>query len=137
MKDILTIHTQDNDPLKTDLLIMLQNIQAQQLYILKKIENLTNSNIKKETLQFSDSPLKLFIHDDERLNKFINRLSLCATTKEWAQQAVYPLYEEEYLTSETIHSRRFIEATIPYCENMSKASYDTLRKQLKNCYFPK
>lgn len=137
MKDFPVINHQDNDPLKANLLAMLQKINDQQLHILKEIENLKKSNMTKETFHFSDSPLKLFIHDEKRLSKFINCLSLCTTTKEWAQLAVYPLYEEEYLTAETIHSRRFIEATIPYCERMAKANYDTLRKQLKNCNFPK
>lgn len=148
MKNMPVIIPQDNDPLKIELLAILKNINESQKYIINEIKQLKKSKNENEENKDSeeniaadaiatDNTLKLFVHDDNRLQQFITRLNLCNSTKEWAVHAVYPLYEEEYLTVETIHNRRFIEATIPFCHNIKKANYDSLRKQLRHCEFPK
>ena len=137
MKNLPNINLNDLDPMKNYLLTMLQKIQENQSCIMKEIEDMKGAYSKKENIIVADSPLKLFINDEECHRQFIERLKLCTTTREWAQQAVYPLYEEEYLKTETIHSRRFIEATIKYCTNIKKANYEALRKQLAKCNFPK
>ncbi len=137
MKDFPNINPNDLEPMKNDLLSMLQKIQENQYCIMKEIEDMKGAYSKKENIIIADSPLKLFINDGECLRQFIERLKLCTTTREWAMLAVYPLYEEEFLKVEVIHSRRFIEATIEYCTNIRKANYETLRKQLANCNFPK
>ena len=126
----------NNDPLKRELLDMLRKIREEQISIRKELESITKSQSTKTIVALADTPLKLFIRDKEELAELISRLSLCTTTRDWAQQGVYPLYEDGVITAEILRSKRFIEATLPHCKHIPTANYDTLRKQLDNCYFP-
>jgi len=126
----------DNDPLKQQLLDTLQMINEQQMIIRKELESLKKHKSVRQNIKVADSPLQLFIHDEEQLAAFIYRLSICKTTREWAVHAVYPLYEDGYLLAEDACSKRFIEFTIPYCKNLKKKNYECLKKQIRKCYFP-
>lgn len=139
MKDIILPTITDNDPLKIQLLDILQKIREEQVILRKTIESMRdNSQSARCEVSVADSPLSLFIHEEKPLVDFIHRLEMCKNSKEWAVHAVYPLYEYGYISAEDAKSKRFIEYTIPYCTNMRHKKYECLKKQLGNhCYFPK
>lgn len=138
MKEITIPTNTDNDPLKIQLFEILQKIREEQLILRKTIKSMKNGEAERHEVSIVDSPLSLFIHEEKTLKDFLNRLEMCQTSKEWALHAVYPLYEDGYLSAEDAKSKRFIEMTIPYCVNIPKKNYGSLRKQLHQyCYFPK
>mgnify|MGYP004446834125 FL=1 len=134
-----------------EMLRMLKEILENQRNIITRLENrekgVTTIKVKTpEEMLMEDcdikaakatnaKPLEMFIPLGEvRATKF--RLLSCTTPHEWALHGVYPLYLNGDITYETIRSKAFIEATIPYCRKLNKANYDNLRQALYRCSFP-
>lgn len=120
-----------NDPIRIQLMELLERVRNAETMISDILgATVGNSSDKCEELS-------LFIHDRRELEKFIQRLSMCTSSKEWAMHAIYPLYEDGYITAKEARSKRFIEMTIPHCKNMTSKSYSSLVKQLRRyCDFP-
>lgn len=139
---VLNASGMDNkEPMKQQLLELLEKVRKAEILIEKILADDPENNESLYNLRTSAAarePLSLFIQDCDQLKQFIQRLQACETSKEWALQAVYPLYENGDITAEVAKSKRFIELTIPYCINLSTKNCNTLAKQLrKYCYFPR
>lgn len=78
----------------------------------------------------TDNSLSLYLTDPETLELTVERLAHCRRPKEWVMHAIMPLYEEELLTYEVIHTRRFMAATVPHCTAMKHPSLSNLHSAM-------
>ncbi|MCF0203170.1 MAG: hypothetical protein HUK08_07385 [Bacteroidaceae bacterium] len=129
--------------MQAEMMGLLREIRDTQRYILNRLEAETGSGSRVKYIKVADrvvkeSALALFVQDEDMLAKTKERLKLCSRPKEYALQAVYPLYEEEVVRAEVLTSKRFIEATMPFCSQMPTPTFENLRRAINTyCIFPR